>query len=97
MPSGQLGDLGLECGASCHDHRELCARRHADGRRVQDLGHVEAASKISYPSLNSEFEDIKNTLKALTSDIDSFADPDDQDDKFYIIMKVSFHHRVVDI
>ncbi|KAI5101804.1 protein diaphanous-like 2 isoform X5, partial [Silurus meridionalis] len=71
---------------------EVCEEKFPDVLKfVDDLQHVERASRVSAENLEKSLKQMEKQLLQLEKDLDTFSSPDNQDDMFYNKMAISFY------
>ena len=53
----------------------------------QDLQNVEKAAKVSFQTIQNEYDDLRKNWDQLIKDMDLFVHPKDREDTFYVVMK----------
>uniref|UniRef100_A0ACB8FJA7 Diaphanous n=1 Tax=Sphaerodactylus townsendi TaxID=933632 RepID=A0ACB8FJA7_9SAUR len=70
---------------------EICEEKYPDVLRfVEDLQHVDKASRVSAESLEKSLKQMERQLKQLEKDLETFPLPEDIHDKFVAKMSISF-------
>ncbi|XP_060732155.1 protein diaphanous homolog 3 isoform X1 [Tachysurus vachellii] len=76
-----------------HFLAEVCEEKFPDVLKfVDDLQHVDRASRVSAENLEKSLKQMEKQLLQLEKDLDTFSSPDNQDDMFYSKMASFFTH-----
>uniref|UniRef100_A0AAR2KFW8 Diaphanous-related formin 3 n=1 Tax=Pygocentrus nattereri TaxID=42514 RepID=A0AAR2KFW8_PYGNA len=74
-----------------HFLAEVCEEKYPDVLRfVDDLQHVDRASRVSAENLEKSLRQMEKQLLQLEKDLDTFSSPNDQQDLFHSKMAISF-------
>ncbi|KAK3533897.1 hypothetical protein QTP70_034810, partial [Hemibagrus guttatus] len=74
-----------------HFLAEVCEEKFPEVLKfVDDLQHVDRASRVSAENLEKSLKQMEKQLLQLEKDLDTFSSPDNQDDMFYSKMAISF-------
>uniref|UniRef100_A0A672KFL1 Protein diaphanous homolog 3-like n=1 Tax=Sinocyclocheilus grahami TaxID=75366 RepID=A0A672KFL1_SINGR len=75
-----------------HFLAEICEEKYPEVMKfVEDLQHVDQASRVSAENLEKSLRQMEKHLLQLEKDLDTFSSTDDQQDLFLSKMAISFH------
>ncbi|KAK9966715.1 hypothetical protein ABG768_003811, partial [Culter alburnus] len=75
-----------------HFLAEVCEEKYPEVLKfVEDLQHVDRASRVSAENLEKSLKQMEKHLLQLEKDLDTFSSTDDQQDLFHSKMAISFH------
>uniref|UniRef100_A0A673MUH5 Protein diaphanous homolog 3-like n=1 Tax=Sinocyclocheilus rhinocerous TaxID=307959 RepID=A0A673MUH5_9TELE len=75
-----------------HFLAEICEEKYPEVMKfVEDLQHVDQASRVSAENLEKSLRQMEKHLLQLEKDLDTFSSTDDQKDLFLSKMAISFH------